>query len=639
MAIVPISVSPSPFRYQEDHFIGAGVDSFSSPTEQTILGGWTQLDNLMPVSSGALDRRRGYSLWGNYGSAVRFMAEYQQDSTGARRILLSNATNAVQAFNEDGTVFYSTIFTPTGGAGTVRAVNSRDTAYFADGIVGDLKKWTGSAVVADKWGIVAAATPISVGAPIGAGAITLLTGRNYFVVFHNSTTGDTSGLNPVSASTGPLTANNIALSSIAVSADPQVDTKKILATGDGGDTGVLYELTSLANATTTYTDTTPEGTLLLANVWLETDQFGNETGVSENTPPPNGILPTKHAGRLWLADGQFLYFSKSLSEVTTSTGTIVTRYETAWPGDNQMDSSIGAETIRGLVSDGQSLYVGTERHIRRIEGDNPSNFTNPEIVYNETGVLNQDVWKIVFSEGSPKGAIWLTPDRRVVFSDYNTYADIGEPIQNQLNTINLAAATKSWSIYVSDGQYDLYILNVPINSATEPNRTFVFDLRHKKWVTWTLTDNMTAGLFNINASGVPQWLMAASGGSLYRMDSTSTQDRVGNTPLSFTSTVQTQWLSLGDPTVRKILNEMDIQTSDSGMAVSVNGASTRVEFNTPLAVATNAALVTGPLGGFKVFLAGKISKSRYYQFQFSSTGTSTPVLDSWSVEGVGISRV
>lgn len=640
MPILPIATSNSPFRYFESHFLDAGTDSFSAPTEQTISGGWTQLENLMPVTDGSLVRRRGYVKFSDTTLVSRDFYQYRNDSTLARYLVATAPTNVV-AYKEDGTVRNANVFTPSGSAPRVHMETSRGYAYFADGVLADQIKWDGSASGGtSKWGITAPATAVGVGAPSG-GAITLITGRNYYVVFQNTTSGHASDLSPISASTGPLTSQQVGLSSVEVSVDPQVDMKLILATADGGDPSTLYLLTQIANAVTAYTDNTDEGTLLEQNVYLEIDASGDEIGVSENSPPPaTGDLPTKHVGRIWLADGEILWFSKSLDEVTTSTGTVTSKYEESFPGDNQIDAAVGAETIRGILSDGQTLYLGTERHIRRISGDSPSNFSTSEICYNETGIMNQAVWKVVFSESQPKGAMWLSPDLRVYLSDYNTYVDVGTPIQNQLNEINLTQApTKAWGMYVSDKQFDLYVLCIPVGSSTEPNRCFVFDLRKKRWVTWTLTDNMIGGLFNITTAGLTQWLMIASSGKLYQMDESSTQDRVGDTPVAFTATVQTQWLEFGDGTTRKVLNEIDIQTSDSGLLVTVEGASTVAEFDSPQQVTVDQALVVGPLGDYKAYLAGKTSKSRYYRFKFVSPNAVESVLDSWSVEGVGISRV
>src|SRR5207253_7972832 len=64
-----------------------------------------------------------------------------------------SGTTPVKAYNDDGSVYNSNIFQPTGGQ-TVRAATSRSYAYFADGQVADYKKWNGGAsTTATKWGI------------------------------------------------------------------------------------------------------------------------------------------------------------------------------------------------------------------------------------------------------------------------------------------------------------------------------------------------------------------------------------------------------------------------------------------------------------------------------------------------------
>src|SRR2546429_4298334 len=54
-------------------------------------------------------------------------------------------------------------------------------------------------------------------------------------------------------------------------------------------------------------------------------------------------------------------------------------YTTPFRSTNQFDISEQAETVVGLLSDGETLWVATERAIRRIIGDSPSNFQKPEI--------------------------------------------------------------------------------------------------------------------------------------------------------------------------------------------------------------------------------------------------------------------
>lgn len=488
-----------------------------------------------------------------------------------------------------------------------------------------------------KWGISAPATAISVGAPV-SGSVTLEDGRKYFLIFRNSETGHNSGLSPVSAETGPVTAKDIPLSNIEVSTDKQVDRKLVLATADGGDETTLFFLADIPNTQTTLTDNIPEATLLAANVYLETDDFGIEHGVADNDPPANMTLPTKHKGRIYGVVGQFLRFSKSLDDLTTSTGIITGRYEEAWPATYELDISEGAETVKALLSDGEVLWIGTERHVRRLLGDGPNNFVLPEIAFNEVGVLNQETWKAVLLEGQPIGVMWLTPDFKVMGSDFNTYQDVGTPIQDILDSINSASATKASAAYVADGAYNLYVLAIPTGANTEPDTLCVYDLKLRRWYVWKLADKVTAQLWNIPASGVPQAIFGADTSKLYKFNPASTQDRVGDTPVSFTALARTVWLDLGDPLTRKNLNEVEV-IGDNALTVDVDGATKYSEFATPASIVTSQALTLGPLDDYKVFLAGLVTKDRFYRFKFSSTAANNPLLAGFSVEVIPVHQL
>src|SRR5581483_7067181 len=175
--------------------------------------------------------------------------------------------------------------------------------------------------------------------PGGGAGITLSLGRFYYCVFENSRTGHFSDLNPSSGSTGPLNNQNVNLTNIPVSGDNQVDKKVILATADGGDPSTLYLVAEIPNSSTTYTDSTPELTLLNNQIYVYTDQFGTEFGVANNTPPPLGQIMCKHKGRLWMAVQENLFFSKSVDELTLPDGFIAGKYEEAWPADSYFDVS------------------------------------------------------------------------------------------------------------------------------------------------------------------------------------------------------------------------------------------------------------------------------------------------------------
>lgn len=619
--------NPDVFKYIRDNFYGAGQDSFTSAFAQNQEL-FQSLSNVMPIATGTLKRRWGYKLFNSPANGTfRRSYLYENETAGVRKLVFTN-TGAVIIVSEDG-LTSSTIFNPGGGAGNPRMVSSRDYAYFVDGLSADTIKWISTGATS-KWGIVAPVTALGVGAPIGGGAITLINGRKYAVVFKNSTTGHLSDLSPFSASTGPLTSQNIPLSSIPVSADAQVDRKLILATLDGGDETTLYLLADLPNATTTLTDNIPDTTLVTQNIYLETDESGVEHGVADNTPPPLMTLPTKHKGRLYGAVGQFLYFSKNVDEVTTSTGTVAGRYEECWPATYFMDVSPLAETITSIFSDGSTLYIATPRHVWRLDGDGPTNFSKPEVIFNEVGVLAHESAKIVFVEGQPVGVMWITPDFRVISSNFSSYQDVGTPIQDVLNSINSAATANIWAEFFSSGAFDIYMLAIPTGANTNPDTLCVYDLRTGKWMTWITTDQLSTGIFNINTGG---WHVASSSNNkLYSFVSTATQDRVNDTPVSFTAKAQTVWMHLGEPTKYKVLNELEVITGDSNIQITVEGASNAAQATTPNTVVSNTVPTTSPRGTTKLYLAGSTAKDRHYRFTFNSTGTATDVLDAFIIE-------
>lgn len=466
-----------------------------------------------------------------------------------------------------------------------------------------------------------------------AGSITLTVGRKYCIAYRNSTTGHISDISGFSASSGALAARNQPLTGLTASTDSQVDRKLVLATSDGGDENTLYLVADIPNATTTLTDDVTEDTLLIRPIYLYTDDQGNTFGVVDNSPPPNMTLPFKHRGRVYGVAGQYLYFSKNLDEVTTPDGTIAGRYEECFPAGNSIDISEGAETIRAAMSDGEKIYIGTDRHIRVITGDGPASYSTPEILFNDIGVLSNEVWKSCYVEDKPVGFFWMSPDKKVIGSDFNAYKDVGSPIQDVLNTINTSYMANACAAYVGDGQYDLYVLAIPTGSNTDCDTLCIYDLRRHRWAgTWALADSITAMYYNRNASGVPQFLIATTTGKVYQMASTYSQDRTSDTPVSITSTGKTAFLSLGEPKARKTLNEIELLSGETGLTTTVTGASTHAEFASPVTVVSAAPLATSPLGEYKVYLAGKTSKDRYYQFTFVSTGAQSVILDGYSVE-------
>lgn len=652
MAEGRITQSQNGFEYYlRDSFLAAGQDSYAAPPSQDP-DLFESLLNILPGQRGVLSRRWGYGLLNNAGiGADTFdkISLYDSDSGNLRYLILANNTAAegpngfgvIKAVTENGAAYY-TITGPSAASRVPKSLCSREYLYISDGISADLVKWDGTAIASSvsKWGIDAPATAISVGVPV-AGAVTLTKGRKYYAVFVNENSVHLSDLSPVSASTGPVDTKNIPLSSIPVSADAQVTKVYILATGDAGDETKLYQLGSVNNGVTTFTDTIPETTLLAGNVYLELNDQGLEIGVTDNQPPPNADFFTRHKGRLCAGLNQYIYFSKSLDELVTSTGAVTGRYEECWPASYVLDISEGAESIRGILSDGTTLYVGTEKHIRQILGDGPLNFQKPEILFNEVGVVNQEVWQIGFSEGNPVGAFWLTPDLKIIESDFNTYQDIGRPIQNILNTINRSAVVAAAeAVCVSKSAYDFYALAVPTGNSTTCNTLLMYDLQAKIWFVWQLTDNIACQTFFVDTSGKPRWYFSsASDSKFYEIDSSYTRDRIAtNTPVDFTSSARTSWLNLGMPDSRKILQQLEVGTADPSMTIDIHGAQRISDFSSPLVVRSGGGLSTSPFREYKLYLAANTSTGKWYRMTFNSSANVDTFLDYFQLEFIPFHR-
>ena len=492
-----------------------------------------------------------------------------------------------------------------------------------------------------------AITWLNLGAVSGTGgtAVTLTKGRQYFLVYTNTTSGGISDLGPVSGSSGPIAGGSVFLGNLQASADTQVDKKILLATADGGNQTTLFFVAILPNAQTTYVDNLSETLLNAGLVYQETQSDGTLHGVFRNQPPPNGSFPIKHRGRLWLLQNSFLFFSKSLNDVTTSTGTICGRYEECWPPSYQFDISEGAEIGRGLYSDGSILYIGTQRHIRRIQGYDTTNFTSPEIIFNEVGLMNQDVWQGIYINGTPVGTMWITPDFRCIKSDFNVYENVGLPIQSTLNTINPAAQNACWAAFVGIGAYNLYVLAIPTGTNTTPDTLCVYNIQTGRWFIWNTADKLRSGLYYMNLAGIPRFVINAQDGSIYLFDPAMVMDRqTGADKVGITSTIRTSFNDLTDATMRKAMNEVEVATTQPNLAVTVEGASSAATFATPNVVVAGAVPIVNFLGDKKVYLCGLTSTDRFYRVTFSDTSTinssvDDEILSYYSLEAVPLHRI
>ena len=700
--------NPQALVLERNGFSEASLDGLTKPPSQDP-DSFVQLDNVEPVVDSRINRRRGYLLLSNPTCAARRITEAHY-SSGADRLILaasdgtgaSSKTNQITAIeNVNGSRGHATnnILIPSANA-TVRQpsiVQSRAYAFIMDGGSTQVfKRWDGvddptTANSVTDWGMSATGATFTA-TPSGSGDLSFEVGRRYMIAFLYTTNGENQAvLYDISSSgtdeekvtdsvdSGPQTnivqINLASLPTYTIGSSGFIAanmSRVILATADGGALDTLYEVGRITdNTTTTFVDDYTEEALLASPIWAEITADGREIGIYDNVRPsvsiPNATLVTNHRGRLYAISEQFLFFSKSLADLTTSTGTVAGRYECCWPPSYQIPIAIKEEFGRGILSDGIRLYIATDRGIRVLDGDFPY-FSGPRTLFNEVGLLRQDTWKTIYHEGLQIGAIWMTPDRRIIASDFNTYGDIGRPIQHILDAVNVTRARAvANAVFVSDGPFELYMIALPapgIGSPAECDTLCVYDVVSKRWYVWypaetnaglavpgqgifaqaTMLDatNNRAGWYFSTLNGSP------TDGRIYRwhvgaeLDTANNhRDRnlVGETPVTFAVTLKTAWLDWGLPQVTKLLNELEVLTGDSGLTVTVEGASTDAGFASPTTVLSATAISAAPFSQYKISLAAKFTKFRFYRFTFTSPASTTQqLLDYFACEAIPYHR-
>lgn len=692
------------FRNVRNNFTASYLDNWTEPPAQDP-DSWTQFRNLMPVTKGILERRWGSKVWAAINPAsdvtptriwdVRQLDNYTPNDagTGKYRLLLTawdgtgldGTNNGIEAFDPNGTVAvpragglnpFNAWYLPRSTAlNPARVLNSRGWAYICDGDAwpNGARKWQvgfkpNNVVNANNWGIAAPTVTPSFSVS-GASGLTLQIGREYTYCYVNQNTGHCSDLGPFIGQ-GVVTNQQINIWGFGTppndigQASYQVTHGIILATSDGGDrehlrivtnatypTGLIPIATFIGfNAGAPFVDTlndsNTDGTgLLHNNIYLELDSNLNEIGVAGNQPPPPKMqFLAKWSGRIWGAAGPILYFSKTISETLTSTNSPNTgRWEECWPPEFQLDiGNDGAENCTGLLTDGQFLYYGTQKRIGRIVGTDPSSYQPGQSLHEGIGVHNQQVWEIVQADEKPVGCMWMTPDFRVFFSDFNTYTEVGRPVQTTLQSINVASAQNAWAVSVSKGAYNFYVLAIPTGANSQCDTLLVYNTSTGRWVgTWDLAVNETspASIFYpvTDVTFVPQWITAsgtAQGLRQFVMDETTARQDLAATP--FTAAWKTPWLDFGYPEANKVLNEIEVATDETSLAnylVTVEAATTRAQFATPVSLVSNAQFVASPLaidGTLKKYLAGLSSGYRFFRFTFTSpNAVTTKNLMAW----------
>jgi hypothetical protein len=321
------------------------------------------------------------------------------------------------------------ILTKGAGAGRGDFLRVGDYVYYCNGV--DTKFWNGSTW--NLWGIVAPASAPTF--TLTAGSLSPTSGYTYGYCYVNTVTGHVSAMSPASANTGPQTSQNFVVSYTA-STDPQVNAIWIFRILDGG--GIYYFLTQVSNATSTYTDSTPDASLNSAIV---------APLLPNNQPCPAGAsLACWWDGRPWVASNNFLYWAVGPQ---TTTGI----------GEQSFNTSFNffklPLKIRGFAPTSQGLLVFTKDTIWLVTGTGGVYFINP-FQFN-LGIANPNA---VTQDGD---LVFFVTTRGQCFSISTSLSEIGQPIRQQIALMNSAKVSiaihrsgQDEGLFVSDGVSKIY---------------------------------------------------------------------------------------------------------------------------------------------------------------------------------------
>lgn len=177
-----------------------------------------------------------------------------------------------------------------------------------------------------KWGITA---PGSV-ASLASGAAGVPNGTySYYVTFRNSTTGHESNPHTTAAEI-TVSSSKIELTSIPVSADSQVDERRVYRTTTGG--AIFFLLATIAdNTTTVFSDNNADSALLTSEVPLDNDV------------PNEFLIMEEWDGRIWGAQKNSTSLEFSNTEFKTPSGSGVP--QESFSQDNRIEMFL---EIRGI---------------------------------------------------------------------------------------------------------------------------------------------------------------------------------------------------------------------------------------------------------------------------------------------------
>src|SRR5512146_1018149 len=338
-----------------------------------------------------------------------------------------------------------------------------------------------------------------------AGTMSASYGYQYVYCYGNSNTGHISSPTPPGNNTGAFSLKASVAVPVVASTDAQVNQIRVFRTTDGGG-GIYFELPNspFANSTTSITDTATDAEL--SSVVAPIPNF--------NDPPPSRLQGMVwFQNRIWgfLASSSFVYFS-GWEEINIGVE------EECFPSGTLGNSAAVDDCVRALASTSDYLFIFTPVSISKIEGDSLDTFKKSFLVKN-MGCRSRTNVAVM-----GRSVAWLNVDSTIWTTDGTSLTEIGQPIRNDIGTID---QTQTTLVFYNYGVNHWLILNDGANS-----KQYVFDLDTEQWMPpWNLAVTVQAASVSGTVStsgettlGVQQELIATAAKVLKRNTSVFTDN-------------------------------------------------------------------------------------------------------------------
>src|SRR5215469_5668693 len=260
--------------------------------------------------------------------------------------------------------------------------------------------------------------------------------------------------------------------------DPQSTHIRLYASADGGATYFRIQRNVFTPSNSALIGS---GLQFFDNANSEPPAFPFTTEVSQlnNVPPPVGSFLSEYQGRLVVfgVPGALQSFFYSNLELTS-----VGLPQESFAPLNQYTMPIQNAKLNGWIElPGSAVFWSDRQDMFRLTGTLTDNTAAAVPT-----TLGAQITRLPYNLGcaspfavdiTPLGAIWVTPQAEVwLFTDRYAPRNIGRPIQNILNSINISNLNLIRAKYYHNNTRNWFVLAVPANGASANNTLLILDL-------------------------------------------------------------------------------------------------------------------------------------------------------------------